>query len=147
MTAPERVNESPAPDGVGLSQYRISREASAQIDTWSWQLADGTVRLWQLPDAICTLFYIGYEQGRSSRDAEVQQLRVDADRYWLRAFADKDKQEYLLSRLDQAADLANRPDVDDVLDETWRIYLASLDNLRDPVRITTTTEDQTKGAA
>ncbi len=65
-------------------------------------------------------------------------LKLDADRLWLVSFGAKDRQQYLLDRLEQAADLANRPDVDDVLDETWRIYLASLDNLREPIQLPTT---------
>lgn len=68
----------------------------------------------------------------------MQLLKLDADRLWLRAFVDNDRQQYLLERLDQAADLANRPDVDDVLDEAWQIYLASLDNIREPIRFTST---------
>lgn len=126
----------PAPDGRGLARVTISRAAALAIDTWAWGLADGSLRLWQLPDAINTLWTVAFEQGRRSRDAEVARVRLDADRLWLRAFGDSDRQQYLLDRLDEAAELASRPDVDDVLDEAWRIYLASLDNIREPIRLT-----------
>ncbi|REJ06292.1 hypothetical protein DY023_06585 [Microbacterium bovistercoris] len=63
---------------------------------------------------------------------------MERDRYWLRSFPDAERQEYLLSRLDQAAALANRPDVDDVLDEAWRLYCAGLNNIREPIRLTVT---------
>lgn len=129
---------APAPDGVEYPRIAISAAAASAIDAWAWGLADGSLRLWQLPDAINTLWGVAYEQGRLSRDAEVQLLKLDADRLWLRAFVDSDRQQYLLDRLDQAADLANRPDVDDVLDEAWQIYLASLDNIREPIRLIST---------
>ena len=132
------TSERPTPSGAGLSRIRITKRAANAIDEWAWGLADGSIRLWQLPDAVATLYNVAYTQGRASRDDEVRDLKLEADRYWLRAFADKDRQEYLLSRLDQAADNANRPDVDDVLDEAWQIYLASLDNIREPVQLHTT---------
>lgn len=103
--------------------------------------------LHQLPDALVTLFNVAYEQGRTSREDEVRAAKLDADRLWLRCFGDRDRQEYLLSRLDQAADLANRPDVDDVLDEAWRIYVASLDTIREPIKLPTSTEEHVKEAA
>ncbi|AQY01608.1 hypothetical protein [Microbacterium foliorum] len=132
------MNAAASPSGVELPRIAISTQASVAIDTWAWGLADGSLRLWQLPDAINTLWGVAYEQGRRSRDAEVHLLKIDADRLWLRAFGDSDRQQYLLDRLDRAADLANRPDVDDVLDEAWQIYLASLDNIREPIRLTPT---------
>lgn len=128
----------PPPDGEGLARVTISRAAALAIDTWAWGLADGSLRLWQLPDAINTLWQIAFEQGRHSRDAEVDRLTLDANRLWLRAFGDSERQQYLLDRLDRAADLANRPDVDDVLDEAWRIYLAGLDDIREPIRLIST---------
>ncbi|WP_136044921.1 hypothetical protein [Microbacterium sp. K41] len=131
-------NTRPQPSGEGLSRIQISAEASRAIDAWAWALADGSLRLWQLPDAINTLWTLAFEEGRRSRDHEVHALQLDADRWWLRAFGDQDRKQYLLERLEKAADLANRPDVDDVLDETWRIYLASLDNLREPIQLPTT---------
>lgn len=141
------LNPRPAPTGVGLSRIRISAEASRLIDAWAWGLADGSLRLQQLPDAVCSLFNVAYSQGRASRDPEVRQLQLEADRYWLRAFADKDRQEYLLSRLDQAAELANRPDVDDVLDEAWRIYCAGLDDIRQPIALPVSTQHTSKEVA
>lgn len=136
------VGAPPPVSGTDLQQIKISAAASEAIDAWAWGLQTGTLRLWQLPDSINTLWNLAFEQGRASRESEVRELRLETDRYWLRAFVDKDRQEYLLARLDQAAVLASRPDVDDVLDEAWRIYLASLDNLREPIGLNTT-EDTT----
>lgn len=133
--------------GAALPRHTITAAAARTIDSWAWALADGTMLLYQLPDAINTLYNVAYEQGRASRDHEVQTARLDADRLWLRCFGDKDRTGYLLDRLDQAADLANRPDVDDVLDEAWRIYLASLDNIREPITFPVSTEQGLKGAA
>lgn len=132
------IGPPPPVSGIDVPRIRISAAASRAIDTWAWALQSGTLRLWQLPDPINTLWNLAFEEGRASRETEVQKLRLDADRYWLRAFSDKDRQEYLLGRLNQAADLANRPDVDDVLDEAWRLYLVSLDNVREPVHLNTT---------
>ncbi|KJL35463.1 hypothetical protein RS86_00459 [Microbacterium azadirachtae] len=132
--------ERPAPDGVGLSHFRISSTAARTLDRWAWGIADGSIRLWQLPDAVNTLYRIGIEHGRSSRDEEVRLLRLDADRLWLCSFGDKERLDYLLARLDRAAELADRPDVDDVLDEAWRIYLASLDNIRQPITLPTSSK-------
>lgn len=139
------TGQRPAPSGVVLSRHRITPEASSTIDAWAWGLADGSLTLQQLPDALVTLWTIAFEQGRASREQEVLDAKHDADRLWLRCFGDKDRQEYLLDRLDRAADLANRPGVDDVLDEAWRIYLASLDQIREPIKLTTAKE--TKEAA
>ncbi|WP_309065346.1 hypothetical protein [Microbacterium sp.] len=85
-----------------------------------------------------SLYWLGYQHGSASRDEEVHNLRVDRDRHWLLALPEDDRRSYLLDRLDEAARLANRPDVDDVLDEAWRLYVASLNNLRKPVRLTST---------
>lgn len=119
-------------------RIRISPEASAAIDAWAWGLADGSIELHQLPDAICTFFNVAYELGRASREDEIRLYKSDADRLWLRLFAPRERQDYLLNRLDQAAALADRPDVDAVLDEAWRIYVASLDNIREPIALTAT---------
>ncbi|MBO0979901.1 hypothetical protein [Microbacterium sp. SD291] len=137
------TRERPAPSGAGLPQHRITPDASRTLDAWAWGLADGSLRLWQLPDAVCTLYNVAYTQGRASRDDEIRVMRIDADRHWLLAMPDTTRRAYLLSRLDQAAELANRPDVDDVLDEAWRIYLANLDNIREPLRLPSTEHGRT----
>ena len=125
----------PAPTGVGLPRLTISRNASAAIDSWAWGLADGSLHLAQLPGALFTFWNVAFASGRASRDHEVKALTAEANRLWLRCFGEKEREQFLLNRLDQAATLADRPDVDDVLDEAWRIYLAGLHNLRDPLRI------------
>lgn len=128
------MTERVAPTGAALPRFTITAAATRTLHEWADGLAAGTLRLWQLPDAIMRLYELGYEQGRSSRDEEVHALTVDRDRHWLLAMPESDRREYVLSRLDQAARLANRPDVDDVLDETWRLYLAGLNTIREPVR-------------
>lgn len=140
------MTEGAAPTGAAPPRFTITPAASTTLQQWADGLAAGTLRLWQLPDAIVRLYELGYEQGRASRDEEVHALTVDRDRHWLLAQHGVDRQEYILSRLDAAARLANRADVDDVLDETWRIYLASLEHLREPIRLSTT-KDISKGAA
>ncbi|REJ06282.1 hypothetical protein DY023_06535 [Microbacterium bovistercoris] len=124
--------------GVALPAYRITPQASKTLHDWADKLAAGDLRLWQLPPAVCALYWLGYNQGVASRDEEVHQLRIDADRMWLLAMPATDRREYLLERLDNAARLADRPDVDDVLDEAWRMYCASLDTIREPVRLAST---------
>ncbi|MGM1018003.1 MAG: hypothetical protein ACQEW8_10745 [Actinomycetota bacterium] len=135
------------PTGVALRMYRISSEASAAIEAWAWGIAGGSLRLQQLPEAIHTLYTVSFELGRASRDDEVRQLRLEGDRLWLRSFGEKERLDYLLSRLDRAAELADRADVDDVLDEAWGIYLAGLDNIRQPIALPATTQELQKGAA
>ncbi|WP_344819390.1 hypothetical protein [Microbacterium soli] len=98
-------------------------------------MADGSIHLVEIPDALFTFWTVAYEQGRSSRDEDVHRLRVEADRLWLLAMPQTERRDYLLDRLDEAARLANRPDVDDVLDEAWHIYLNSLDNIRQPIML------------
>lgn len=124
--------------GVALPRYRISATAADTLQGWVDGLASGALRLWQLPDAVVALYELGHTHGATSRDEEVHRLRVEADRQWLIAQPSAERREYLLERLDQAARLANRPDVDDVLDEAWRVYVASLDTLREPIRLTPT---------
>lgn len=81
-----------------------------------------------------------YKAGYHARDAEVAALHRECSRLWLAAFGDRERREYLLDRLDRAAELADRDDVDDVLDETWRIYCESLIKVREPVQLNPTTE-------
>lgn len=126
--------------GVALPRHRISTQASETLQSWVDALASGDLRLWQLPDAVCALYWLGHAHGAATRDEEVHRLRVEADRYWLLAIPATDRRAYLLDRLDEAARLANRPDVDNVLDEAWRIYLAGLDTISRPIALHTTQE-------
>jgi len=123
---------------------RISETASTTIDTWVTALANDELSLAALPAPLFSLYNLGVMDGRSQMQGDLGAARLEADRLWLRAFGDEERKDYLLQRLDDAAELANRPDVDDILDETWRIYLANLDTVREPVTLATT-EDQ--GAA
>ncbi|GGD83172.1 hypothetical protein [Microbacterium murale] len=67
--------------------------------------------------------------------------KLDADRLWLRSFGPKDQQDYLLSRLDRAAEIvADTGNIEHHMDEAWRLYVASLDNIREPITIHKTTQ-------
>lgn len=116
-----------------FSPLKISETATRIIDSWAWMLSAGEISLAALPAPLFSLYNLGVLDGRGQRDKELHAAKLDADRLWLISFGDKDRTEYLLSRLDRAAELADRPDVDDVLDEAWRIYCASLDNVRSAV--------------
>lgn len=117
---------------------QISDAASRTIDAWVNALATDQLSLAALPGPLYSLYNLGVMDGLEQARGEVRAAQIDADRLWLIAFGEKDRREYLLERLDAAAELANRPDVDDVLDETWRIYLTNLENIREPVRLATT---------
>lgn len=65
--------------------------------------------------------------------------KLDADRLWLRSFAPQDQREYLLARLDRAAEIvADTGNIEHHMDEAWRLYVASLDNIREPITLTKT---------
>lgn len=114
---------------------RISDVASSTIDAWVTQLALDEMSLAALPAPLFSLYNLGVLDGRAQSEHEIRAAKLDADRLWLRSFGDQDRQQYLLERLNRAAELADHPDVDDVLDEAWRIYLASLDNIREPIEL------------
>ncbi|MBD8012662.1 hypothetical protein H9633_10170 [Microbacterium sp. Re1] len=113
-----------------FGHLRISRTASDTITGWVDQLAAGTLSLTALPASLFALYELGVTDGRQQMEPELQAAKLEADRLWLRCFGEAERREYLLDRLDRAASLANRPDVDDVLDEAWRIYCASLNDVR-----------------
>lgn len=117
---------------------RISDTAARTIESWVNALATDQLSLAALPGPLHSLYNLGVMDGREQARSEVHAAQLDADRLWLIAFGEKERRDYLLDRLDAAAELANRPDVDDVLDEAWRIYLTNLDNIREPVRLDTT---------
>lgn len=111
----------------------ISRVASDTITGWVDRLASGTLSLTALPASLFALYELGVTDGRQQMEPEVRAAKLEADRLWLRCFGEAERRDYLLDRLDRAASLANRPDVDDVLDEAWRIYCASLNDVRSEV--------------
>lgn len=121
-----------------FTRRQISDKAAQTIDAWVAALALDELSLAALPAPLFSLYNLGVLDGRAQLQDDLRAARLEADRLWLRAFGDQERQEYLLARLDDAASLANRPDIDDVLDEAWRIYVANLDTLRAPVRIKTT---------
>ncbi|WP_288873042.1 hypothetical protein [uncultured Microbacterium sp.] len=120
---------------------RISEKASTTINAWVTALANDELSLAALPAPLFSLYNLGVMDGRGQMQGELRTARLDADRLWLRAFGDEERKDYLLQRLNVAAVLADRPDVDDVLDEAWHIYVSSLDAIRKPVTLATTTED------
>lgn len=116
-----------------LAPLRVSETASQTIDGWVTRLAAGTLSLAALPLPLFSLYELGVQDGRQQREPELRAAKLESDRLWLQCFGNAERREYLLSRLDRAAQLANRPDVDDVLDEAWRIYCDSLNNVRSEV--------------
>jgi hypothetical protein len=118
-----------------LAPLRVSTAASRTIDAWVSLLASGTLSLAALPLPLFSLYELGVSDGRQQREPEVRAAKLEADRLWLQCFGESERREYLLSRLDRAAQLANRPDVDNVLDEAWRIYCASLNDVRSEVTL------------
>lgn len=116
-----------------LAPLRVSAAASQTIDGWVSRLASGTLSLAALPLPLFSLYELGVSDGREQREPELRAAKLEADRLWLQCFGESERREYLLNRLDRAAQLANRPDVDDVLDEAWRLYCASLNDVRSEV--------------
>lgn len=111
----------------------IGSAVENQLDRTLWQLMSGDVGFEHLTPALLAWWTVAFEAGRASLVPELRQSQHEADRLWLLAFGEVDRREYLLDRLDRAVQLAERPDVDDVLDEAWRIYCASLDRVRSPI--------------
>lgn len=116
-----------------LTPLRVSETASQTIDGWVSQLASGTLSLAALPLPLFSLYELGVADGRQQREPELRAAKLEADRLWLQCFGESERREYLLSRLDRAAHIADRPDVDNVLDEAWRVYCASLNDVRSEV--------------
>lgn len=71
------------------------------------------------------------------REHEVQAAKHDADRLWLRSFTPADRHEYLLDRLDKAAELTaqNIGASEDFLEGVLRNYFESLDGIREPAAL------------
>lgn len=144
------TSETPAVRGLGdsavaagsalqdidyFAPLRISASASRTIDGWVSRLATGTLSLAALPGALFSLYELGVYDGRQQREPDLRAAKLEADRLWLQQFGEPERREYLLDRLDRAAQLANRPDVGDVLDEAWRVYCESLTSVRSEVRV------------
>lgn len=114
---------------------KISEAAGRTINQWVDELCADTMSLVALPASLFALYQLGVRDGRMQREPEVRAAKLEADRLWLISFGEKERKAYLLDRLDRAAELANRPDVDDVLDEAWRLYCASLGDVRAAVSV------------
>lgn len=63
------------------TRIRLGERADKFLAGISDALADGRLDLWQLPLSISSLYLLGYEQGRASRDSELSALDWEAS-YW-----------------------------------------------------------------
>lgn len=75
------------------------------------------------------LYRRGFRDGLAASAQKVRQAEWEASRLYILAFAPKDRQAFLLDRLDAALDASVSGDVDALLDRAWRNYLDGLDNL------------------
>lgn len=69
---------------------------------------------------------------------EVRHLRRECGRLWLRAYTPKDRQEFLLARLDRVADLEaadERGDLDAYYQRIITSFSASMNDIREPVDV------------
>lgn len=67
--------------------------------------------------------------------AAIEELERECGRLWLRAFAPKERQKFLLDRLDRAAEIMSAAgSIDDYLDAALELYCESLADVRKPVR-------------
>ena len=75
------------------------------------------------------LYRRGFRDGLAVSAQKVRQAEWEASRLYILAFTQKDRQAFLLDRLDAALDATVRGDVDALLDRAWQNYLAGLDNV------------------
>lgn len=75
------------------------------------------------------LYRRGFRDGLAASAQKVRQAEWEASRLYILAFTPKDRQAFLLDRLDAAIDASVSGNVDALLDRAWRNYLAGLDNL------------------
>jgi len=68
--------------------HRIGWTVSAHVDRVVTGLMDGTIELWQLDQSLASMYYLGFEDGRASRDVDIRQLEHDRDRYYAVAYND-----------------------------------------------------------
>jgi hypothetical protein len=124
--------------GGSNSQSTAQSPDEILIPQVAWAIADGRLSLSVLAPHLFEFWHVAYEAGRKSRDPEVASAQRDADRLWLHVNGEPARKAYLLTRLDEAFELADRPDaatLEDLLDGAWQIYLDGLVNLREAVAV------------
>ena len=88
------------------------------------------------------LYRRGFRDGLAVSAQKVRQAEWEASRLYILAFTPKDRQAFLLDRLDAALDATAAGDIDALLDRAWRNYLAGLDSVH-----RSDTTEQTRRAA
>jgi hypothetical protein len=73
---------APAPAVVYPDRIRLSAGAERYLEQLGVDLVTGAVEAWQLPPSLLQFFTFAYEQGKASRQAEVDSLNDEADRLY-----------------------------------------------------------------
>ena len=73
---------APAPAVVYPDRIRLSAGAERYLEQLGVDLVTGAVEAWQLPPSLLQFFTFAYEQGKASRQAEVDGLNDEADRLY-----------------------------------------------------------------
>lgn len=68
------------------SRRLIGASVEDDLDAVLWQLVDGEVELHQLTPGLAGFWSLAYDQGRASRQAEIDRANADADRYYRAAY-------------------------------------------------------------
>lgn len=84
---------------------RLGHEFEAVADGLLWSLVRGDVQLWHITPALAGFYGLGHNDGRASRQPEVDQAQADADRYY-RYWQNPGKQldEFYQKQIDVAGD-------------------------------------------
>jgi hypothetical protein len=76
------TRQASAPAVFYPDRIRLSLGAERYLEQLGVDLAMGTVNAWQLPPSLLQFFTFAYEQGKASRQAEVDALNHEADRLY-----------------------------------------------------------------
>ena len=73
---------APAPAVFYPDRIRLSPGAERYLERLGMDLVSGGVEAWQLPPSLLQFFTFAYEQGKASRQAEIDALNDAADRLY-----------------------------------------------------------------
>jgi hypothetical protein len=86
---------------VATDERLIGATVDDHLEATLWRLVAGEIGLHQLTPALAGFWSLAYDQGRASRQAELDRANADADRYYRAAY---DTREHQLRRIDIAAE-------------------------------------------
>lgn len=90
-----------------MARATVSEVAEKYLNQWAEALTDGSVQLWELPPSVAQYFYLGYNDGRASRQLEVEELERAANRLHNLAYeTNKERRDRIEARLSQALEQA-----------------------------------------